>query len=377
MLGTLAFLGGPSYAAHYAPYFTAHPGELPISGIENLGIIGGNIKGYSGSATAYDQSNGNSSQWSAELRFNSNFDGPVNFLAAAYYLNTKTSGDYFVNSNTLDYPAMVLGSFVGLTAPSLCYATGCILGPSFYHNVGNENTLSSTAAFGEVYWEAIPDELKFTGGLRWTEDEKFQQGRIELFSGLVPIGSNNEKAAMVGLVNEFQRDFDCSNGSTNPPGGTVGCGTAPAPGPNDVWQNNSVRFDKLTGRLVADWTPKLDGTDTTHLYASYARGYKAGGFNPGIEAGLDVPFSYKPESIDAFEVGSKNTLFDNQLQAQPRRLVLQLQGPSSFGDREQHLGQSEHQCQALGRGRRVQLCARRELGIQFERRHDPIRHHQQ
>src|SRR3569832_542764 len=296
LLGLLGFLGGPSYAANFAPFF-AQQGKLPVSGIENLGIIGGNIQTFADHATAYDQSDGQSQQWSGEMRFNSNFEGPVNFLLAGYYLSTKTSGDYFVNANTLDYPGIVLGSILGLNAPGLCYTTGCVLGPSFYHNVGNENTLSSKAVFGELYWDVIPEELKLTGGLRWTQDDKFQQGRIELYSGLVPIGTTNEKQAMAALVQQGQIDFDQS---TSTP---------------DVWQNNRVRFDKLTGRLVADWTPMIFDQDTTHLYASYARGYKAGGFNPGIEAGLGVPSSYKPESIDAFEVGAKNNLFDNQLQA--------------------------------------------------------------
>ncbi|MBV9064082.1 MAG: TonB-dependent receptor [Alphaproteobacteria bacterium] len=76
-----------------------------------------------------------------------------------------------------------------------------------------------------------------------------------------------------------------------------------------------MKYNKLTGRLVADWTPKLDFTDATLIYASYARGYKAGGFNPGIQPGLDVQSSYLPESIDAFELGTKNTLLGGTLQA--------------------------------------------------------------
>ena len=73
-------------------------------------------------------------------------------------------------------------------------ATGCSLGPSFYHNVGDFNSLQSKSVFGEAYWNAIPDTLKFTLGLRWTEDEKFQRGRIELYSGLVPLGTTHKSA---------------------------------------------------------------------------------------------------------------------------------------------------------------------------------------
>lgn len=314
LLGLLSELGGPAYANIYAPYFLSHPGELPESGVHNLGIIGGNVK-YLPTGTAFDQSDGWSSQYSAELRLTTDFQGPLNFLLAGYYLHEKSSGDYFVNAATLDYPAIVLGSISGSPGaggPSFCATTGCILGPSFYHNVGDWNTLTSKAVFGEAYYDLIPDTLKLTAGLRWTDDEKFQRGRIELYSGLVPIGTTNEKDAMAALVAQGQRDFDCSNGtglSTQSQ-----CPGAPL-GPDDVWQLNRVSYNKLTGRAVVDWTPKLDFTDATLVYASYARGYKAGGFNPGIQSGLGVPPSYAPESIDAFELGTKNTLLGSTLQA--------------------------------------------------------------
>lgn len=58
-------------------------------------------------------------------------------------------------------------------------------------------------------------------------------------------------------------------------------------------------------------------TDATLLYASYSRGYKGGGFNPPFDRALfpDTAATYEPEYIDAFEIGAKNTLLDNTLQA--------------------------------------------------------------
>ena len=311
LLGVLSTFGGPAYAALYAPYFS-HTGQLPISSTKNLGIISGAVQGYSSNATAYDQSDNYNKEWSGELRFNSKFQGPVNFMLGGYYLKTENNGDYFVNGDTLDYPGIVLGGIEGLGAPALCGATGCIFGPSYYHNDGDYNRLESKAIFGEVYWDAIPDTLKFTLGARWTDDDKYQRGRITLYSGLIPIGSSNEDSALSTLVSEGLYDFDCSNGTT---GAGIGCGPNPPPGPNDVWQINRVSYKKWTGRFVADWTPKVDFTDATLVYASYARGYKAGGFNPGIEPGLGVPASYAPETIDAYEVGTKNTLLNGTLQA--------------------------------------------------------------
>ena len=84
------------------------------------------------------------------------------------------------------------------------------------------------------------------------------------------------------------------------------------------------QWDQFTGRCTANWTPKLDFTDQTLVYGSYSHGYKAGGANPPGAALLTVlerryrlipihPLTFKPEFIDAFELGSKNTLLDGAL----------------------------------------------------------------
>ncbi|HEX7725565.1 MAG TPA: TonB-dependent receptor plug domain-containing protein, partial [Rhizomicrobium sp.] len=63
-LGLLSGLAGPAYAANYAPFFS-HPGELPVSAPGNLGLASGDIAKYTPQATAFDQSNGYSKQYSA------------------------------------------------------------------------------------------------------------------------------------------------------------------------------------------------------------------------------------------------------------------------------------------------------------------------
>ncbi len=87
------------------------------------------------------------------------------------------------------------------------------------------------------------------------------------------------------------------------------------------------QWDQLTGRAIVNWTPKLDFTDQTLIYGSYAHGYKAGGANPPgaiypsiAGAGADQehvepthPLTFKPEFVDAFELGTKNTLLDGAL----------------------------------------------------------------
>ena len=79
-------------------------------------------------------------------------------------------------------------------------------------------------------------DLKLTGGLRWTEDRKHF---IDIPSEVVIAGYGYP---VTGVVDQ--------------------------------------QWDQLTGRAAANWTPKLDFTDQTLVYGSYAHGYKAGGANP-------------------------------------------------------------------------------------------------
>jgi iron complex outermembrane receptor protein len=62
------------------------------------------------------------------------------------------------------------------------------------------------------------------------------------------------------------------------------------------------------------FTPKISlsyqVTETQMLFASYAKGYRVGGFNPGVAADKIV---YNPENSDNFEVGYKSTFLNNKL----------------------------------------------------------------
>lgn len=77
-------------------------------------------------------------------------------------------------------------------------------------------------------------------------------------------------------------------------------------GGTDGWLNSSG--GKPTGKLEADY----DLTKQNMLYGSLTRGYKPGGMNNN-EGALMTPHEFKAESINAFEVGSKNQFLDNKL----------------------------------------------------------------
>ncbi len=271
--------------------------------------------GCSKSIMGVDISRANSWQISQEVRLASHFEGPLNFSAGANYLHYKTQEDYFVLFNLISALSQA-GSPNGngsaditkcaVPKASLTYydlgtpqAKGCIyIDPNplesingdghNYFRSSNPYKLTSWAGFGEVYYQVAP-ELKLTGGLRYTSDTKT----------FTPIPTQL-------LLSTLQVN-----------GGTVDRGYPADP---DMVQH----WGEFTGRLNAQWTPKTSFTDETMLFASFAHGYKGGGANPpgiGFSAAnfgilgpylqtLPYPQTFKPEFVNSYEVGTKNTLGD-------------------------------------------------------------------
>src|SRR5580692_4980446 len=281
--------------------------------------------GCSDRLVAEDLSDEKAWQLSQEFRLASHFTGPFNFSFGGNYLHYETEENYYVFVNTLTMAAYSwLYSTTADRLQSLPWIPGvsdnsnCLVGglanfdpnapknasidshsckyidPNTIQNLNNKGhnyflsqnpyVLNSYAAFGEAYYNVLSD-LKITTGLRWTEDQKHF---TDIPSELVIAGYGY---ASTGVVNQ--------------------------------------QWDQFTGRFAANWTPKLDFTDQTLLYVSYAHGYKAGGANPPgavllvngctfssqcDQTGNPVhPLTFKPEFIDAFELGSKNTLLDGTL----------------------------------------------------------------
>ena len=264
-----------------------------------------------------DLSEERSWQLSQEFRIASNFSGPFNFSAGGNYLHYETEENYYVFSNSftlitegcsdlgcrgnfttwvpgvsdnsqfLPYgfqyndptkPAAISGGYIDPNPLSSLNNNG-----HNYFLSQNPYVLNSYALFGEVNYNII-DDFKITAGLRWTEDQKHFS---DIPSWLVSSGWGYPVASVI-----------------------------------------DQQWDQFTGRAVANWTPKLDFTDQTLIYGSYSHGYKAGGANPpgaifssqivavgGVTSSVQPvhPLTFKPEFVDAFELGTKNTLLDGSL----------------------------------------------------------------
>ena len=283
-----ALANAPGIGAYFKPAVTAllpggPSGPLCQSLAETTGT--GVFGGHSICPTVpltLDRSVTNSHDYSVESILTSDFKGAFNFLLGGIYVDLKSPvADYYVNGFTLDYPAALLGAGTALGAGA---------GPSYlatptYRNHSEFQGLKSYGIFGEAYIQAT-DKLKLTLGLRYNHDEKNSIARTTLYDFLVPYGTTNAYASP-GIAT-----FDADKGR---------------PGIQD-YQRRTVKFGELTGRAVVDY--KI--ADNHLLYASYSRGYKSGGINPPLSLAGLVPESFKPEFVDAFEVGSKNVFGNGQ-----------------------------------------------------------------
>jgi outer membrane receptor protein involved in Fe transport len=255
-------------------------------------------------------------QFSQEFRLASNFDGAFNFSLGANFLRSDSNDQYYVLFNSLSLMAVqfpVQEGWVEAYDPnhdnSDCLINGYAYGdPSFAYPIrgciyidpnpipsindqghnyflsNNPYKLISYAVFGEAYYN-ITDNLKVTAGLRWTVDKKE--------APIVPTWVLNSNSAGYPVSNVIEQE----------------------------WR-------EPTGRLTVDWKPDLSFTDETLVYASLGHGYKAGGANPpgfvrsfysdrrvalnNVEESATRPRTFDPEFIEAFEIGSKNTLLEGR-----------------------------------------------------------------
>ncbi|HEY5237340.1 MAG TPA: TonB-dependent receptor [Rhizomicrobium sp.] len=279
--------------------------------------------GCSDRMTAEDLSQEHAWQFSQELRMASHFQGPLNFSVGANYLHYATVEDYYVFFNlvsaieqlsngegpydfSLCHPntgsAFVIKPVPGTSGAGFGFPgyypsnfgcgfggggrVGTYIDPNSINNLDgnghnyfrseNPYNLNSWAGFGEAYYQVTPD-VKITGGLRWTDDQKTF---FNIPSWVFLLGGGYPTESIV----------------------------------RQEWK-------ELTGRFNVDWAPKLDFTDQTLIYASYARGYKGGGANPpgptpnefSSQSFLTHPATFNPEFVNAYELGTKNTFLDGDM----------------------------------------------------------------
>ncbi len=275
--------------------------------------------------------------YSHEINIASTNDSPLQWIVGAYYYNERYTG----TGSTADF--FQPGS--NLTTPVL----GAAANPTGLWSTGHYSlTTESKAVFGQLDWKAS-DTLKFTAGLRYTQDHKFgtEYRRIVCnsdacypglysalgLSGFGPgtaanwgslLGNINAVAslagafgvpALAGLNGLGNGGFDLTatlaptttaagaKGVTSP----VVCGATSCkqytidPATGVAARNLGDTSDAVTGTLGVQWDPK----EGTMAYARYSRGYKAFGLSAG--SFLVAPEA-SPEFVNSYEIGLKTNL---------------------------------------------------------------------
>ncbi len=160
----------------------------------------------------------------------------------------------------------------------------------------------SIAFYGDMSFD-LTEQLKLSGGLRWTRDEKTGTVFRQNFTGIRSPEFGNP-AAIPGLVR------------TN--------------------YTNDRTDEKFTPRIALSYQPDRD----LNLYASWGRGFKSGGFDMRGDA-VFTPFTvdgYRPETIDSYEVGLKGAFLERRLflnmaafYSDYRDVQITIQAPSAAG----------------------------------------------
>ncbi len=237
-----------------------------------------------------------------ELRFVSDDDGPLaaggrlHWSAGLYWFHEKGTRNQIIDlfgctpasqpcdANTPDNPD---DGLIGPGSPDYQNSTASFL---------QRLTTNSYAAFGQAKFD-ITDTLGLTAGLRYTSETKdftLDATSVANQAGGDPFTLFQPGGAFSGAVKQ-------------------------------TWR-------RLTPKVVAEYEPNRD----LHFYASYARGFKSGGFN-GQAGTPDELAPFSPETADNFEVGVKSELFDRRLRINAAAFYINFDDLQVSGVNEQGL----------------------------------------
>jgi len=184
-------------------------------------------------------------QFSQELQLTYE-TGPLSAVAGLYYLKED------VESHQEAYADDLLGPL--------------FLNSGFLRTVDDSLETTSKAGYANVTY-ALTEDLRLSGGVRYTEEEKDYVRTTSTFFSALPA---------------FNATFPFA-----PP---------------------VASFDDTSVMVSADWQV----TDDVMVYARFSQGFKSGGYNGRANTTAEAT-RYAPETADSYEVGFKATGYDGRL----------------------------------------------------------------
>ena len=246
--------------------------------------------------------------FSQELRLEGE-TGKANWLVGAYY-----GKDEATDSNRTLLPDNANSNFVSTVAASLAASplnvdpetgvpyTVLELLNSFqtYYDIGEFET-KTWSVFANADWQLTPD-FSLTTGIRYTDDSQDYVGC-----------SGDVNGSMQPNVNVFNRTYFSLIYATPPAAPLLenGCNTFDVATNSFGAVTSSTKEDNVSWRIVGNWTPQ----DNLVLFASVTQGYKSAAtpVNAASKSEQNAPATQ--ESLLAYEIGVKASLFDQRMQA--------------------------------------------------------------
>jgi iron complex outermembrane receptor protein len=176
-------------------------------------------------------------EFTEEIRLNSSFKAPVNFTVGGFYEDGSIADDVILLGNT-DY-----------------HVPGNLL------NGWSNVDIKTLSTFGQVRWQIVPN-LELAGGLRWTDEKRYEYETNLQTNTSEPVGVPNIRAKH----------------------------TAP------------------------EVTLTFKPTDDVTLYGAYKQGYKSGSFSIATPPAPGQDNAFGDERVIGYEVGAKNRFLDRQLE---------------------------------------------------------------
>jgi iron complex outermembrane receptor protein len=259
-------------------------------------------------------------QFSQELRLAGSTD-KLNWLIGGFYTDEKLT-----QHTRLVYGTQFEQYANGLLGGTLPLLTGRPLGTTFLAGQGQNDTYTQKEHGAAIFTNnnyKITDQLTLTVGARYTWEKKNLSTLWNSTDGGVGCSTvlARAKALSAGGAIPASGAIVQANGLLGAGPYALLCGTFQNPAFSALGTNSQhLKEGKLTGTVKLDYRFNPE----TLAYVSFARGYKAGGFNldriaqpvqtvAGVPGAPILNTSFKPEFVNSYEVGVKNTLLNRSL----------------------------------------------------------------
>lgn len=178
-----------------------------------------------------------------------------------------------------------------------------------------EQKSETISAFAQFTWIAT-DNLRFLGGLRYSEDDKTLNKSLvtdaylaegyRVYEGSASLPHQAFYDQFLGFAREHRFDrngFETCNTFFQLPAPVPARSCAVAPGFDNVRKE-----DHWTGDIIVQY----DLNDDAMLYAKWGAGYKAGGFDESNLVGDPSAQEFEDETVNSFEIGAKFGFWDGR-----------------------------------------------------------------